>query len=331
MKIVNITDRSVYASGIGSVGPGRTTPDTYKDLEKALQKVVGMCGKNFGILLNDRETSLVNQLMALYERGDKFDIKSIPASVWKDPLGKKRASEMIRNRQQAEIDAQRKANAAAERREALINGEISDSPRKPVGLATMEGKKVEPEMLKSGFEAILAENKRIAAGKNRERASTQEMLDPLGAHMKKNGSNDPAPAQNDGTGVGDAQPVRQARNLDGDAVRTADANIPPSAVSERAGAMDRQASDIARKISTIGPEVPPPPESEPVNKPLAVPVNEPASELIAEPVNEPAKEPAGQDLKDPDNGEEELEKPGKPDKAKGKPKFVKKGKGKKGA
>ena len=154
----------------------------------------------------------------------------------------------------------------------------------------------------------MEENARIAAGKKKEHASTQEMLDPIGAHMKKGGSQDPAPAQNDGTGIGDAQPVKQARNLDGDAVRTADANVPAPEVAERASAMDRQASDIARKLSTIGPEVPPPSEAEPANEPLAEP----------EPVNDPANEP-----REPVDGE-------KPAKAKGK-KSVKKGKGKKGA
>lgn len=343
MKLVNVTDRNVYNSSTGNVAPGRTTPDTFRDLEKVLQKVVDICGRKFGIILNEREAALVERLMALDELGEKFDVMSIPASIRNDPTGAKKASEMTRKSQQASIDADKKANEEAERREAIINGEIDErAQRKPVGPATMEGEKVDPKNIKSGFEAILEENARIAAGKKNEHASTQEMLDPIGAHMKKGGSQDPEPAQNDGTGIGDAQPVKQARNLDGDAVRTADANVPAPEVSERASAMDRQASDIARKLSTIGPEAPsdpaykPPVDAgleilpKPGNEPLAEPVNEPASELIAEPVNEPARELAGQDLKDPDNGEEELEKPGKPAKAKGK-KSVKKGKGKKGA
>ena len=298
MKLVNTTHRNVYNSMTGNVAPGRTTPDTYRDLEKALQKVVDMCGAKFGIILNDREAALVERLMALDELGEKFDVNSIPADVRNDPLGKKRASEMTRKSQQAEIEAARKTGRDAERREAIINGEIDE--RKPVGPATMEGEKVEPKNIKSGFEAILAENARIAAEKAKNPASAKEMLDPLGAHMKKEGSNVPAPAENAGTGIGDAQPVKQARNLDGDAVRTADANVPTHEVGERASAMDRQASDIARKLSTIGPEVPPPPQAEPP----------------AEPVNEP---------REPVEGE-------KPAKAKGaKTKSVKKGKGKKGA
>ena len=315
MKLVNVTDRNVYNSSTGNVAPGRTTPDTFRDLEKVLQKVVDICGRKFGIILNEREAALVERLMALDELGEKFDVTSIPASIRNDPTGAKKASEMTRKSQQASIDADKKANEEAERREAIINGEIDErAQRKPVGPATMEGEKVDPKNIKSGFEAILEENARIAAGKKKEHASTQEMLDPIGAHMKKGGSQDPDPAQNDGTGIGDAQPVKQARNLDGDATKTADANVPAPEVAERASAMDRQASDIARKLSTIGPEVPPPPEAEPVNEPLA----------------EPAREPAGQDLKDPDNEPREPVDGEKPAKAKGK-KSVKKGKGKKGA
>ena len=336
MKLVNITDRNVYNSTIGNVAPGRTTPDTYKDFCKAMQKVVDMCGNRFGIILNDSEAALLERIVSLDELGEKFDVNSIPAEVRNDPLGKKRASEMTRKSQHAAIVAEQ-------------------NPRKPVGPATMEGEKVKPEMLKSGFEAILAENERIAAGKGKEHASVQEMLDPVGAHMKKNAAKDPAPAENDGTGLGDAQPVRQARDLDGDAVRSADANLPAPEVSERANAMDRQASDIARKLSTIGPEAPldpaykppvdagleilPKPGSEPgdhadggthANDP-AQQLKEPDNEPLAEPVNEPLAEPVNEPLAEPVNEPGEPVGGGKPAKQPKGKKSVKKGKGRKGA
>ena len=319
MKIVNITDRNIYSSDVGNVGPGRTTPDTYKDLCKAMQKVVDMCGNRFGIILNDSEVSLLERIVSLDELGTKFDVNSIPAEVRNDPLGKKRASEMTRKSQHSAIDAERKANEAAARREAIINGEVDEKPRKPVGPATMEGEEVKPEMLKSGFEAILAENARIASGKAKGHASVQEMLDPVGAHMKKGASKDPAPAENDGTGLGDAQPVRQARDLDGDAVRSADADLPAPEVSERASAMDRQASDIARKLSTIGPEVTAP---EHPKEPM-----EPKEPEEPEEPEESKEDPDWQPPDTPQQGPEQSEQPKQP---KGR-KSVKKGKGKKGA
>ena len=259
MKLVNITQRNVYTSAAGSVAPGRKTPDLYHDLEKELEKVVKMCGKNFGIILNDKELALIESIVKLDETGDKFDPLSIPDEIRLDPLGKKRASEMARKVQQADLDATKKANAEKARREAIINGEIDERKtlaRKPVGPATIEGQKVEPSMLKSGFESILEENARIASGKQKPPANPQEMLDPVGAHMKKEGAEVPAPANNDGTVIGDAKPIEQARNRDDDGTRSADTAAPLPSVSERAGAMDRQAAETARLLSTIGPATP---------------------------------------------------------------------------
>ena len=50
------------------------------------------------------------------------------------------------------IEPGRAANDEAARREAEINGETDPNYRKPVGPATMEGEKVDPSKLKSGFD-----------------------------------------------------------------------------------------------------------------------------------------------------------------------------------
>ena len=326
MKLINVTNRNRYVAKAGVVSPGRMTPDMYDELCDAMQKVVDMCGNNFGIILNDAEAALVEKIVSLDELGEKFDVKSIPAEIRNDPYGKKRASEMAKNSQRSAIEAERKANRAAARREAVINGEIDEKPRKPVGLATMEGEEVKPEMLKSGFEAILAENQRIAAEKGKKRANVQEMLDPIGAHMKKGSSATPAPAENDGTGLGDAQPVRQARNMDGDAVRTADANIPAPGVAERANAMDRQASDIARKLSMVGPEPTPDVVGVDVGNVRDLGLGDAPAAHEQEP--EQLKEP--EELKEQDQPEQP-EQPEQPAKQPRGRKSVKKGKGKKGA
>lgn len=258
MKLVNVTHRNVYSSSTGTIAPGKKSPDIYHDLEKALSKVVDICGKNFGIILNERESKLIETIMNLDELGEKFDPMTIPAEIRNDPLGKKRASEMSRANQQALLDAERNANSDKAMREAIINGEVDERQnlgRRPVGPATMEGKKVEPSMLKSGFEAILEENARIAAGKQNKPADPREMLDPIGTHMKKEGAADPLPANNDGTGIGDAKPIKEAHNRDDDGTRSADTSTPTPVVGERASAMDRQAAETARKLSIIGPDI----------------------------------------------------------------------------
>ena len=261
MKLVNITSRNVYNAATGTtVAPGKKTPDVYRDLEKVLAQVVKVCGNNFGIILNENEADLIRRVVDLDEVGEKFDPMTIPAEIRNDPLGTKRASEMSRKAQQAAIDADKKANSEKAMREAIINGEVDErmalqGMRRPVGPATMEGEEVVPSKLKSGFEAILEENKRIAQEDNKKQtANTQEMLDPIGAHVKKEGSAEPAPAENDGTGIGDAKPIEQAHNREDDGTRSADTAAPLPSVGDRAGAMDRQAAETARKLSTIGPE-----------------------------------------------------------------------------
>lgn len=229
MQFVNVTKRTVYTSLSGRLLPGQVSSDGGKGrrrLEEALREVVDMCGGNLGIRLNSREASLLDRLMTLDEKGSGFKLSSLPKEIREDPTGEKANEESIRAAQQREMDARAEANAKSMAREAMINGETVPG-RKPVGPATMEGVKVDPANLKSGFEQIMEENAKIAAGK---KVSSDELLDPIGAHMK------------DGDG--------KARMEEGpaDVSKIADAAAPEPAKSGETK-MDRQAEEVAEGLS----------------------------------------------------------------------------------
>ena len=252
MKVINVSDRIMYIGRMGNVPPGKATPDLFNDLEKVMKSVVDMCGSKFKIILNERELELIEKIVHLDEAGSKFDPSSIPESIRNDPHGIKRASDIVRNSQQKAIEKQQKKNAESSMREAIINGEIDENRRTPIGMATMKGEKVDPSQLKSGFESILEENKRIAEGK--KRASVDEMLDPIGAHMEKDIPDAEIAERADPADFGNAEPVVQAKDLEGDIVRTVDADIPKPAVMDRASAMDVMAMNVANKLSIVGPD-----------------------------------------------------------------------------
>ena len=257
MQFVNLTTRTVFTSFSGSLAPGQVSSDggiKRRKLEDALAEVVKVCGNSLGIRLNAREAELINKLMDLDAKGGGFDPATLPQEVRNDPSGEKRNSEAIRQAQQREMDERGKANEDAARREAEINGETDPKARKPVGPATMEGEKVDPSKLKSGFEKLMEENAKIAAGENKEKPSSAEILDPIGAHAKKDGAAEPAPAEAPSAPGAEPVAVNMAKGLEGDGTKSADAEIPEAVAPGRQNAMDKKAAEVAGKLSHIGPE-----------------------------------------------------------------------------
>ena len=263
MQFVNLTTRTVFTSFSGSLAPGQVSPDgglKRRRLQDALEEVVKVCGSSLGIRLNAREAELIAKLMDLDAKGGGFDPASLPKEVRDDPTGEKRNSEAIREAQQREMDERGKANADAARREAEINGETDPDYRKPVGPATLEneGEKVDASKLKSGFEKLMEENARIAAGENKEKPSSEEILDPIGAHAKKDGDQDfsPANGEADASRAPGAEPVSvsMAKGLEGDGTKSADAQEPVPQAPEKGSAMDRKAAEVAGDLAQIGPK-----------------------------------------------------------------------------
>lgn len=210
MRFVNLTKRTVHTRFTGFVRPGMTVSgnkDSQK-LEEVLSDIVGACGSSVGIVLSDREVDLLSALMSLDDLGKSFSPNDIPAEIREDPNGVKRAAEKNAEAQFEGIRDMQRKNAESMKREETINGEIHE--RHPVGMATMEGEPVNPSMLKTGFEKIMEENARIAAGQaDVKKADAGEMLDPIGRHMEQpvldpnpqdveeNGANDPVKEEPD--------------------------------------------------------------------------------------------------------------------------------------
>lgn len=205
MRFVNLTKRTVHTRFTGFIRPGMTVSGNKESqkLEDVLSNVVGGCGSSVGIVLSDREVNLLSALMSLDDLGKSFSPNDIPAEIREDPNGVKRAAEKNAEAQFEGIRGMQRKNAESMKREETINGEIHE--RHPVGMATMEGEPVNPSMLKTGFEKIMEENARIAAGQaDGKKADAGEMLDPIGRHMtqpvldpnsqdgEENGANDPA-------------------------------------------------------------------------------------------------------------------------------------------
>lgn len=230
MKIVNTSEHIHYVTRYGKLNPGNMTGDlsAYKMLIKELQRLVSYCGDSLAIILSDTEKDIITKIFELDEKGRTFDRNSLSKDALEDPTGEKRAEKSRLDAQQAEIDARAKRNAEAAQYEAMINGEISE--RKPVGPATMKGEKVEPSMLKSGFEAIMEANAKIEANK---KINVGEMLDPIGEHLKNN-----TPAE---------KAVEDIKDKD------VEQNVAEPTVAKTSNEMDRVASEVASGIAQFGP------------------------------------------------------------------------------
>ena len=197
MKFVNTSNRIIYRSAIGKIEPGRTTIDKYHDLEKTLKAILDICGKDLRIVLNAKEAQMLAKVMDLDDAGTKFDPNTIPAEIRNDPTGIRRLMERERKAQSLENNKTAKANKDAALREAMINGEVEEKPTiKPIGVDRSNEEKGGAPM--SGFDAILAENARIAAGQSATPASFKDIADPIGAAAKPEQPSEPeAPAQPD--------------------------------------------------------------------------------------------------------------------------------------
>ena len=254
MRFVNITPRNV-CTPIGCLRPGAVSADGGRDrdaFEKALARVVGICGNSLGVRLNEREASLLSRLMDLDEKGRGFRPSDLPAEARKDPTGEKRAEADAAKAQQASMDAAAERNRAAAARESVINGEVQE--RRPVGPATMEGEKVEAEMLKSGFERLFEENARIASEKPGKEMDVGEVLDPIGAHMKKGeGQSAPDLPKEDTAGSGEdasnGEPASGGDQAPGGEAALGQAPEP----ADPRNRMDEQAADVAARLSAFGP------------------------------------------------------------------------------
>lgn len=238
MRFVNISNNSIYTSITGEIRPGVMSSDKFRDFGDAIERVVKTCGTRLGVRLSKREAELLNKLMDLDSRGSSFKSEDIPEDIRNDPYGLKRAVEVNRISQQKAIDAVVASNSKSTARERFINGETSRE-RRPVGPATLgeEGEEVTPSKLKSGFEAIMEENARIAAGKQAKKVDVGEMLDPIGAHMS-NGKQDVKPSE-------EKKPDEQAVGVD--------VSEPSPVAPERGTGMDSQAASIASQLSAFGP------------------------------------------------------------------------------
>ena len=108
--------------------------------------------------------------------------------------------------------------------------------------------------LKSGFEKLMEENARIAAGENNEKKSSEEILDPIGAHAKKDGAADPYPSGDAGEIGAEPVSLSMAHGLEGDGTKSADALEPVPQAPENGSAMDRKAAEVAGELAQIGPK-----------------------------------------------------------------------------
>ena len=251
MQFVNISKGPVYTSFTGSIGAGKTSSGSCQ-LEELLKDIVHACGSKLGIRLSATEADLLNKLMDLDERGGGFNPASLPAHVRNDPQGIKSALAKAEAAQKRRLDEVARVNAEAASREAEINGETLPD-RKPVGPATLsnEGVKVEPGMLKSGFDAIMEANAKLEAEK--KPLDPKEALDPIGAHAVGVAVPDPIPVGEDTTIGKDPEPIQEAKGREDDATRSADTDI-PVAQAAGTGRMDKQAAEMARAMSTLGPD-----------------------------------------------------------------------------
>ena len=287
MQFVNLTAKTIYTTYSGTLRPGQVSADggpKRRKLEDLLNEIIKVCGTTLGIRLNAAEAQLLNKLMTLDERGGSFNKSQLPPEVRDDPTGAKRAAASVLAAQKKEADARDSANRKGAQVEAEINGETQT--RKPVGPGNLQGTEVKPGDLKSGFEQIIEENARIAAGEgegNVEKKDVGEILDPIGTHAKKpegestgtdagaaDGAEN-APGAGDGAvpgagaepaaGEGDGEKsigtepaaVPAAQGRDDDGTRSADTTPPHAQAPEKGGKMDQKAAEVAAGLDQLGP------------------------------------------------------------------------------
>lgn len=250
MKFVNLKPKTVHTKFTGFIQPGKAVEGNRSShrFAQVLEEVVGSCGHMIGLVLSPVEMDLVNKILKLNRDGTEFDPSSIPEAVRNDPTGEKRAADKRSDQQYRETGELQEKNRASAQREAIINGEIEE--RRPEGLATMQGEPVDASMLKSGFDKIMEENARIAAGlETKTEHDVEGILDPIGRHVKKDRDESPAPHEA-GSGS-DAVLSRGAFHDPEDATRTADAKEPEVQTLAGAGEMDKQAAKMARTLSSL--------------------------------------------------------------------------------
>ena len=283
MQLVNLTAKTIYTTYSGTLRPGQVSADggpKRRKLEDLLNEIIKVCGTSLGIRLNATEAYLLNKLMTLYEKGGSFSKDQLPPEVRNDPTGEKRAAASVLAAQQKESDAMDAANRRGAQIEAEINGETQD--RKPVGPGNLQGETVKPDDLKSGFEQIMEENARIAAGQDvgdEEKKDIGEIRDPIGAHAKQTDGTENATGADGGVDLGadagepsgegnesaagegdgdksigtDPAAVTEAHGRDDDGTRSADTTPPPAQAPEKGGKMDQKAAEVAAGLDQIGP------------------------------------------------------------------------------
>lgn len=188
MRFVNMSARPAYSTMSGSLGPGDVSSDGgphRTKMEKVLAEVVKSCGTRLGLRLNEREARLIDEIVTLDEKGRAFTKECLPEEIRNDPTGEKKREAMEDEAQRRKSESVRMDNEKRARTEAVINGETDEHEgRKSYG--ANEG----PSNRKTGFDAIMEENARIASGE--KKFDVNEILDPIAAHAKEPKEAEPA-------------------------------------------------------------------------------------------------------------------------------------------
>jgi len=252
MRFVNMSARPAYTKMSGHLLPGQTSPDGgafRRNLENALAEVVNACGERLSIILNEREAKLLERLIDLDEKGTGFKRESLPKEVLEDPIGTKEAEKRIEDSQKKRIDDIVRTNDDHARIESEINGE---SVKKPYVKAheAPSGEKVEPEMLKSGFDKIMEENAKIESSK--PKFDQNVALDPIGANAKKDAetNGDADERADEREEVLDVDGDKDMTEVDGIAAR-AETNEPHAMPADERNAMDKKAAEMAESLSVL--------------------------------------------------------------------------------
>ena len=251
MRFVNMSARPAYTKMSGHLLPGQTSSDGGPfrgNLEKALSEVVNACGERLSIILNEREAKLLERLVDLDEKGTGFKRDSLPKEALDDPIGTKEAEKRIEDSQKKHIEDIIRTNEDHARIESEINGESVKKPSVKAHEAP-SGEKVEPEMLKSGFDKIMEENAKIESSK--PKFDQNVALDPIGANAKKgverNGDDGDKRADDDGLEVGDAEDKIAEEGI----AAKAETNEPSAMPADERNAMDKKAAETAESLSVL--------------------------------------------------------------------------------
>ena len=211
MKLINMTDRIIYTSHTGNLTPGASATARGTGLVKAMEEIVRLGGLGLGLELDSREAGLLARLVEMDSAGGAFDRNSLPREALDDPFGRKRAEADMVAAHKAQMDSERAANAASAMREAMIDGEAAGRPygssvaggTAPSGASATSGVAAPS----SGFEAIMAENARIAKSLP---GKAMEILDPMGAG-RAGGEAPAADAPSEGGKPGASSPAKASK------------------------------------------------------------------------------------------------------------------------